>query len=153
MRTDLLRGADGTVTFGDAYQVQPFVNSLEVRTLTGAQIERSSGATVPDETGRLDAGADPGAVGVVDLPHRPCCACRRRIADLRVDGTTVVPDGRYRVAVNKFLADGGDGFTALRGGTEPASAGNDLEALTSYLEAHSPVAPPAPGRIAIAAPN
>ncbi len=25
VRTDLLRGADGTVTFGDAYQVQPFV--------------------------------------------------------------------------------------------------------------------------------
>ncbi|MBM4471981.1 bifunctional metallophosphatase/5'-nucleotidase [Prescottella equi] len=153
VRTDLLRGADGTATFGDAYQVQPFVNSLEVRTLTGAQLKevleqqfqtRPDGSTLElilapsaSLTYRIDRAAPVGA----------------RIADLRVDGTTVVPDGRYRVAVNKFLADGGDGFTALRGGTEPASAGNDLEALTSYLEAHSPVAPPAPGRIAIAAPN
>ncbi|MFM1725129.1 bifunctional UDP-sugar hydrolase/5'-nucleotidase [Rhodococcus sp. PAM 2766] len=153
VRTDLLHGADGTVTFGDAYQVQPFVNPLEVRTLTGVQLEEvleQQFQTRPDGS-PLELILTPSA----SLTYRidRAAPAGSRIADLRVDGTPVAPDGRYRVAVNKFLADGGDGFTALRGGTEPASAGNDLEALTSYLDAHSPVAPPAPDRIATAAPN
>jgi len=153
VRTDLLHGIEGTVTFGDAYQVQPFVNSLEVRTLTGAQLEEvleQQFQTRPDGS-PLELILAPSA----SLTYRidRTAPMGSRIADLRVDGAPVAPDGRYRVAVNKFLADGGDGFTALRGGTEPASAGNDLEALTSYLEAHSPVAPPAPDRIATAAPN
>jgi len=153
VRTDLLHGTEGTVTFGDAYQVQPFVNSLEVRTLTGAQLEEvleQQFQTRPDGS-PLELILAPSA----SLTYRidRTAPMGSRIADLRVDGAPVAPDGRYRVAVNKFLADGGDGFTALRGGTEPASAGNDLEALTSYLEAHSPVAPPAPDRIATAAPN
>ncbi|WP_114723799.1 bifunctional UDP-sugar hydrolase/5'-nucleotidase [Rhodococcus sp. AG1013] len=153
VRADLLAGDDDTVTFGDAYQVQPFANSLQVRTLTGAQLKqvleqqfqpRDDGSVLelilaPSATltYRIDRGSPIGS----------------RIADICLDGGPVDPDGLYRVAVNKFLADGGDGFTALRDGTEPASAGTDLDALTAYLESHSPVAPPAPGRIAVAAPN
>lgn len=153
IRADLLYDADGTVTFGDAYQVQPFVNSLEVRTLTGAQLRevleqqfqtRPDGSTAEQIlapsaslTYRIDRAAPIGS----------------RIADLRVDGAPVAPDARYRVAVNKFLADGGDGFVALRSGTEPAAAGNDLVALTAYLGAHSPVTPPRPDRISATTPN
>ncbi|RVW08393.1 bifunctional metallophosphatase/5'-nucleotidase [Prescottella agglutinans] len=153
IRADLLHDADGTITYGNAYQVQPFLNSLEVRTLTGAQLKdvleqqfqaRDDGSTAElilapsaSLTYRIDRRAPVGA----------------RIADIHVDGRPVAPDERYRVAVNKFLADGGDGFTVLRDGTEPASAGNDLDALTSYLQNRSPVAPPAPGRISLGAPN
>ncbi|CAM3021189.1 bifunctional UDP-sugar hydrolase/5'-nucleotidase [Prescottella defluvii] len=153
IRADLLPDADGTVTFGAAYQVQPFANSLEVRTVTGMQLKdvleqqfqpQSDGSTrelilAPSSSlaYRIDRGAPIGS----------------RIADIRVDGIAVDPDTPYRVAVNKFLTDGGDGFTVLQSGTEPASAGTDLDALTAYLTNHSPVAPPHPGRIAVASPN
>lgn len=153
IRADLLFGDDGTITYGDAYQVQPFLNSLEVRTLSGAQLKdvleqqfqrRPDGSTAElilapsaSLTYRIDRRAPAGS----------------RIADIRVDGVSLIPTANYRVAVNKFLADGGDGFTALKGGTEPASAGTDLDALTDYLEAHSPVPPPTPGRITIVASN
>jgi 5'-nucleotidase len=153
IREDLLYDVDGTITYGNAYQVQPFLNSLEVRTLTGAQLKdvleqqfqsREDGSAAElilapsaSLTYRIDRRAPVGS----------------RIADIHVDGRPVAPDGDYRVAVNKFLADGGDGFTVLREGTEPASAGNDLDALTSYLQARSPVAPPAADRISIAGSN
>ncbi|MDH6282571.1 5'-nucleotidase [Prescottella agglutinans] len=153
IREDLLYDVDGTITYGNAYQVQPFLNSLEVRTLTGAQLKdvleqqfqpREDGSTAElilapsaSLTYRTDRRAPIGS----------------RIADIHVDGRPVAPDDDYRVAVNKFLADGGDGFTVLREGTEPASAGNDLDALTSYLQARSPVTPPAADRISIAGSN
>lgn len=153
IRADLLFDADGTTTYGDAYQVQPFVNSLEVRTLSGAQLR----AVLEQQ---FQPRADGSAAELILAPSASLtyridrsAPVGSRIADIRVAGAPVAPAGSYRVAVNKFLADGGDGFTALRGGTEPASAGTDLDALTGYLRAHSPVAPPTPGRIAISAPN
>src|SRR6185312_14782920 len=39
LRADLLRGADGVVTYKEAALVQPFANTLVTVTLTGAQIE------------------------------------------------------------------------------------------------------------------
>ena len=44
---------------------------------------------------------------------------------------------------NNFLADGGDAFTVFRQGTNRVGGGDDLVALTDYLGANSPVAPPA----------
>ncbi|WP_429518815.1 bifunctional metallophosphatase/5'-nucleotidase [Rhodococcus sp. BE178] len=153
VRADLLAGDDDTVTFGDAYQVQPFANSLQVRTLTGAQLKEvlEQQFQPRDDGSVLELILAPSATLTYRIDRRSPIGSR--IADIRLDGGPVDPDGLYRVAVNKFLADGGDGFTALRDGTEPASAGTDLDALTAYLESHSPVAPPAPGRIAVAAPN
>lgn len=153
IRADLLYDADGTVTYGNAYQVQPFLNPVEVRTLTGSQLkdllEQQFQATADGSTAELVLA--PSASLTYGIDRR--APIGSRIADIRVDGAPVTPNDSYRVAVNKFLADGGDGFTVLREGTEPASAGNDLDALTSYLRAHSPVAPPTPDRITVAAPN
>jgi hypothetical protein len=44
---------------------------------------------------------------------------------------------------NNFLADGGDAFTVFTEGTNRVGGGDDLQALIDYLEANSPVAPPA----------
>lgn len=153
IRADLLFDHGGTITYGDAYQAQPFLNSLEVRTLTGSQLKdvlEQQFQSRPDGS-VLELILAPSATLTYRIDRR--APVGSRISDVRVDGAAVDPAAQYRVAVNKFLADGGDGFTALRGGTDHASAGTDLDALTGYLEAHSPVPPPPPGRIAITAPN
>jgi 5'-nucleotidase len=49
--------------------------------------------------------------------------------------------------VNSFLADGGDGFTVLRGGSDRVVGGLDVDALAAYLTANRPIAPPATDRI------
>jgi 5'-nucleotidase len=47
----------------------------------------------------------------------------------------------YGVTVNSFLADGGDGFTILRSGTDRLGGAIDLDALAAYLTAHEPTSP------------
>jgi 5'-nucleotidase len=60
---------------------------------------------------------------------------------ITLGGLPVVPASSYRVTVNNFLADGGDGFTVLREGTDRLGGAVDLDALEAYFRAHVPVAP------------
>ncbi len=55
----------------------------------------------------------------------------------------------YRVAVNNFLAAGGDGFTVFAQGTDLTGGPIDLDAFTAYLTAHPNLAPPAATRITV----
>lgn len=137
----------GAVTFGQAFTVQPFGNSLVTMTLTGAQIDAlleqqfaAANATSPrilqpsqGFTYAWSASAPAGAK--VDA------------ASIRLNGQPVVPAQRYRVTVNSFLADGGDGFTVLQQGTDRLGGAQDIDVLIAYFAANSPVAPPARGRI------
>ena len=61
----------------------------------------------------------------------------------------VDPAATYRITVNNFLADGGDGFTVLPEGTDRVGGQLDLDAFEAYLSANRPVAPPALDRIAV----
>ncbi|GAB7520350.1 bifunctional metallophosphatase/5'-nucleotidase [Rhodococcus sp. no. 34] len=147
MREDLDFGTSGQVTYRQAYGVQPFGNSLEVLSVTGAvlkdaleqqfQIDLDGTATErilsPSAgfTYAMDRRAAPGA----------------RISEMRLNGQDIAPDAVYSVVVNKFLAEGGDGFTALKNSTQMTGAGNDLDALTALFAAGSPVSPPATDRI------
>ena len=67
----------------------------------------------------------------------------------RVPGVAVDPAATYRITVNSFLADGGDGFSVLTQGTNEVVGGPDLDALVSYFGANRPTAPPATDRITV----
>ncbi|MAT04413.1 MAG: bifunctional metallophosphatase/5'-nucleotidase [Acidimicrobiaceae bacterium] len=141
IRSDLVYAAsgaeaDGEVTYGEAFTVQPFGNSLVTMTLTGTQIdslleqqfEVSRVLQVSDGfTYEWSVGAPVGAK--VD------------IASIELNGAPIDPDGSYRVTVNSFLADGGDDFSVLVQGTDRLGGDVDLDAFTDYLGANSPVAP------------
>ena len=53
----------------------------------------------------------------------------------------------YRVTVNSFLAEGGDGYQTLRTGSERVGSVLDIDALTDFLRAHPTYAPDAAQRI------
>ena len=111
------------MTYGEIFAVQPFANSLVTMTLTGAQIERV-----------LEQQAD---------LRRP----GSRPSSILLNGTPISPVASYRVTVNSFLADGGDGFSVLREGTNRLGGDVDTDAFSAYLEAHSPIAPTPRDRI------
>jgi 5'-nucleotidase len=67
-------------------------------------------------------------------------------ASITLGGTPIDPAASYRVTVNSFLADGGDGFTVLTEGTDRLGGGSDLDAFVAYLTENAPVAPPVPNR-------
>jgi 5'-nucleotidase len=62
-------------------------------------------------------------------------------ASIKIDGQTVIATRPYRVAMNEFLATGGDRFTVLTSGTNSFDAGVDVDALVAYLGTHSPITP------------
>jgi len=140
---------DGNVTYGEAFTVQPFGNLLVTMTLTGAQIEQvleQQWVTQPDGSVRfLHLGVSAG----LTYSWSASAPVGNRIdpASILLNGTVIDPAASYRVTVNSFLADGGDGFTALTGGTDRTGGGVDLDALTAYLGANSPVAPPVANRV------
>ena len=49
----------------------------------------------------------------------------------------------YRVAVNSFIASGGDDFTVLKGGQNVETIGSDLDALEAYIDDEGTFGPPA----------
>ncbi|HUQ05405.1 MAG TPA: bifunctional metallophosphatase/5'-nucleotidase [Kofleriaceae bacterium] len=136
----------GEVTYGEAFTVQPFSNALVSMTLTGAQLD-----AVLEQQWRLSGGAELALVLSTSRGFTYTWDSTRaigdRVSELRLGGVAVSPAASFRVTMNGFLADGGDGFTVLKQGTQRLGGDVDVDALTAYLAAHSPLAPPALDRI------
>jgi len=145
VRTSLVPGVGGNVTYGQVFAMQPFGNNLVVKTMTGAQLKdlleqqfvesdghaKLGSLLVPSENFRFTYGLD-----------RPK---GERIQSMTLDGKPIAPASKYRVTTNNFLASGGDGFSVFTQGTDTFDAGLDLDALEAYL-ATNPAAP-AVGRV------
>ncbi len=135
----------GQVTYGEAFVVQPFGNLLVTMDLTGAQLhdllEQQAVLGRPGGRDVLIFGVSQGFA----FTYNPAGAFGDRIdpASISLNGTVIDPAATYRIVTNNFLADGGDAFTVFRQGTNRVGGGDDLEALTDYLGANSPVSPPA----------
>ncbi|WP_442814367.1 bifunctional metallophosphatase/5'-nucleotidase [Streptomyces sp. NBC_01808] len=144
---------DGVVTYGEGFTVQPFSNTVNLTSLTGEQLlqvlrEQVSGA---NEAAPKILQPSAGLTYTLDFTKS---GADRIVADsVRLDGQPLDPAATYRVAVNSFLAGGGDGFPTLADGTDPLVGGDDLAALEGYLTANSsadkPLAPPAADRITV----
>jgi 5'-nucleotidase len=135
---------DGNVTYGEAFTVQPFGNSLVTMTLSTQQIRDVLEQQFPNCFGQT-------VFARVLLPsnglryewdHLQACGAKVRNATLTVGGVTetLVSNGEvvngartWRVTVNNFLADGGDGFAVLKGGTNRVGGSQDIDALERYL--------------------
>ncbi|MET8267717.1 bifunctional metallophosphatase/5'-nucleotidase [Micromonospora arida] len=140
----------GPVTYEEAFTVQPFANNLVTLDLTGAQLycvleqQFVTGRTLyPSAT--VGYVVDP--AGTTGTVADPCAGTRVVRGSLTLGGTTVDTAATYRVTVNNFLAGGGDGFSALTGGTNLVTGQIDLDAFVDYLTAQSPVSAPTLDRI------
>ncbi len=147
MRADLNLAADGTLTYGQIFSVQPFGNSLVVKTFSGAQIRAlleqqfASGSNTLARPRVLATSR--GFSYAYDLSRPPGA----RIIGMTLQGGPVSDTQRYRVAMNSFLASGGDNFTLFNQGGDALGGDQEIDALEAYLAAGRPVLPPATDRI------
>jgi 5'-nucleotidase len=148
VRTDLVPRADGRVTYGQIFALEPFGNTLVVRTLTGAQL-KSLLEHQFDAQGLRPSVLVPSAN--FHFAYDLSKPLGEHIVAMRLDGKPIDPNGRYRVVVNSFLASGGDGYTMLTEGADTFDAGLDLDALEEWLATNPQV--PTPGRIRDATPR
>jgi len=131
---------DGTYTYprdltwGDFFAVQPFDNKLVTMTLTGAQIktmleQQFAGCGQPSGQKILLVSA--GFTYTWSAVAAPCS----KISDMKLNGTPLDPSVTYTVAMNNYLATGGDNFSVFLGGTDVTYIGvSDLDALIQYTE-------------------
>ena len=158
VRADFGFARNGAVTYGEAFTVQPFGNTLVTLSLTGAEIgellaqqwcgQEEPRVLAPSRTiaYRYDASAAAAVTG------KPCAGAVSPVGGLTTGGAPVDPAATYRVTVNSFLAGGGDGFTMLESGRAARGGGVDADALEAYLAPSltgAPVTPPVRDRIAV----
>ena len=145
IRTDLDCAAPPcTVSFGAAFSMQPFGNTLAVMTLSGAQLK-----TLLENQQRGGMSEPSFLQPSTGFGYRwmSNAAAGSRVADMKLNGEPIVASKAYRVTVNSFLAEGGDGHVTLRDGTDRLGGALDLDALVDYLKADPPRAPQARPRI------
>lgn len=140
--------SDGIVTYGESFTVQPFANSMVVMTLTGDQIKTMleqqfvvTGTTVKATIMQPSAG--------FSYAYSASAPVGSKIdfASIQLNGKPLEATKTYRVAVNNFLATGGDGLKVLTTGTERLGGSIDIDALAAYFGASSPISPPALDRV------
>ncbi|RBM17839.1 bifunctional UDP-sugar hydrolase/5'-nucleotidase [Streptomyces sp. PT12] len=158
VRADLTYAAsgdegDGVVTYGEGFTVQPFSNTVNLVDLTGEQLlsvlrEQVTGV---NEASPKILQPSAGLAYTLDLTRS---GADRIVADtVTVGGEPLDPAATYRVAVNSFLAGGGDGFATLADGGNPLVGEDDMAVFSAYLTANSsegaPLAAPAADRITV----
>ncbi|HET9497410.1 MAG TPA: bifunctional metallophosphatase/5'-nucleotidase [Candidatus Limnocylindria bacterium] len=143
---------EGPITYGEAFEVQPFANVLTTMDMTGAQIlavlqQQFTGSPLGNGILQISDGltytrTSAGATGQAgDL-----------MSDVELDGVPINPAATYRVTVNNFLAGGGDNFTVFAQGVNRFVGEIDLEAFRRYLETFSPIDPGPRDRITFVVP-
>ncbi|WP_330832076.1 bifunctional metallophosphatase/5'-nucleotidase [Piscinibacter sp.] len=132
------------LTFGQVFAMQPFGNSLVVMTLTGAQLK----ALLESQDRGGDLKIMSPSAGFM-YAFRKSAVAGDRVRDMQLEGEAVVPDHEYRVTVNSFMAEGGDGFGTLVEGKNRFAAGRDLDALLKFLKPPAVRSPTAASRVTL----
>jgi 5'-nucleotidase len=134
IRNDLPSGNQSSpvaINFGDIYAVQPFGNNLVKMRLSGQQI-----ITLLQQQWQDRSIDDPKKLFVsqgFSYAWKPSAEMTQRVQDVRLNGQLLDPTRQYSVIVNSFLADGGDGFTVLKQGTNRQIVGRDLDAFEAHI--------------------
>jgi 2',3'-cyclic-nucleotide 2'-phosphodiesterase/3'-nucleotidase len=122
------------ITWGDFFTVQPFDNKLATMNLTGAQIYAVLEQQFQPPQASMKLLQESGLIYHYDLSK----AVGSRITSLTLtDGTPIANDNSttYSVAMNEFIATGGDGFSVFLSGTNMTRIGvSDLDALIEYVQ-------------------
>jgi 5'-nucleotidase len=127
------------VSLGDLFAVQPFGNNLVAMDVTGAELklllEQQWLGQPEDRKPRILQ---------ISAGFSYCYDDRRAEGDrilaetMHLNGQVMNSKATYRIAVNNFLAGGGDRFDVLKSGRNLVQGGSDLDALRDYLAAHAP---------------
>jgi len=135
------------VSYGQVFTAQPFGNNLVVMTLTGQQLK---GLLEDQQKSSAKEARFLHPSRTLTYTWKRGAGYGERVADLRLNEVAVTPDVRYRVTVNNFLAEGGDGFRRLLEGSDRSGGMLDVDALAGFLQTHPGYAPDRNPRIRLA---
>lgn len=139
LRADL---PEGPITLGNVQDAFPFLNTVMVVELTGAQIRQIVEQGLTLERGMIQVS---GLVAQYKIDQSK----GDRLLKLSIAGSPVENNRSYRVATNSFLAEGGDLYTTFKEGTLIKETNRDIAAavVEFFAEQPGPVPPPVMGRL------
>lgn len=137
---------DGKITYGEAFTAQPFGNSLVTMSLKAAELkdlleEQFAGCLGQSTTATRIMLPSAGFKYRWDGSK----ACGSRVSSVTLsdgagtvtivdeNGAVVDPARSFRVTVNSFMADGGDGLSTLKKGTDRLGGAQDIDALAAFM--------------------
>ena len=150
LRGDILRAqrsggeAVGEVTYGEAFAVQPFGNTLITVTITGAKLK-----DLLERQWSVKAGVETASMLAVSAGFTYTWDAAKPVGSrvdpalMKLDGTVVKSTGTYRVVASQFLAEG----AILEDGTDRQSGTTEIDALVSHLGSSTPFETPTTDRI------
>ena len=133
----------GTVNFGQIFKVQPFGNTLTVKSMSGKQIKdllefqfnQIERPKVLFPSSNLSYSVDVQKVQ------------GQRVSNIIIKGKILEASRIYRVTVNSFIASGGDGFWHFNEAPTVAGGELDVDALAEYIRSHQGLQAPVLNRI------
>ena len=129
----------GPITYGKLAEGLPFQNTVVSVDLTGTQL-RTVFEGMAGSAGRLFMAG--GA-----MAYRFANPDGQRVLRATVGGKPLDPARIYRVATIDYLLGGGDGHAVFTKGTNVVYGDVDVDAVSPYIQARSPVSPVSPGRV------
>ena len=144
------------LTYGDAFPVQPFGNSLVTLTLTAQQIkdvlEQQFSGCLGQTANRIlqisnglryrwnTLGSCGNRIHALSFTPTDVMVVPPAVTgpadNLVINGVVQSPGKSYRVTLNNFMATGGDGFSTFLAGTQVLGGAQDIDALVAYLAAY-----------------
>ena len=129
----------GEITYGQLYQVLPFTNVVMSLDMTGKQL-RAVFEAASGSAGRLH-------VGGASFAYHFENPAGQRLLSATVGGKPLDDTKLYRVVTIDYLFGGGDGHTEFKDATNPIYGDIEVDAVSAYMTAHSPLDPKVEGRI------
>ncbi|MFJ7728268.1 bifunctional 2',3'-cyclic-nucleotide 2'-phosphodiesterase/3'-nucleotidase [Neobacillus sp. NPDC097160] len=142
IRDDLKKG---TITWGDLFAIQPFGNDVVTLKITGEQVRTLLNQQFAADRNRIMS------ISGLTYTWDDKYEIGKKVEDIFLpNGQKIDPKAEYTVAVNNFMADGGDGYTILKQGKERTVLKTDLDTLIDYVKAQSrPIYAEIEGRITV----
>ena len=135
------------MTYGEAFSVHPFGNSMVTMTLTGAQIDALLEQQFREEGTGYGNMLQPSEGFSYTWDPAAVLGSKVEPSTIAIHGVPVEPHGKYRVTVNSYLAGGGSGFSVLLEGTDRVGGEIDVDALVAYFGSVGEVSPGPQNRI------
>ena len=145
VRAGLPMREGGVIRYEDLFTAQPFDNQLVTMSLSGAELiallQRQWRDDRPCNLLHVSEG-----LGYRFNPNlaRPD---RLLVDSVRLNGQPIDPQRDYRITVNSFMAEGGDGFVEFTKGRDRRVGPRDIDALEAYVTQLRVVQPPPLNRV------
>lgn len=140
VRADIDPNNDGTVTYQESFDAQPFANTYGTIDITGAQVYEmleQQWADASTQTSRPMLAL--GLSDSISFTYEVDAKFGSHIKEVYIDNTLIDPESArlYTVASNAFLLDAGDGFNVFAEGVNYNDTGIiDNDVFNDFLEAN-----------------